>query len=57
MRTDVKGNYTLRGMVRAPVVKGFTSRQNIKGNKLKWEKTPQNIAFGGNEGTTAFISF
>ena len=55
MRTDVKGNLYITRHGKGTVVKVSPSGEILKEIQLKG-KTPSNIAFGGKEGTMAFIT-
>jgi len=55
MRTDVKGNLYITRHGKGTVVKVSPQGKILKEIELMG-KTPSNIAFGGNEGTTAFIT-
>lgn len=55
MRTDIKGNLYITRHGKGTVVKVSPEGKILKEIELKG-KTPSNIAFGGNNGTTAFIT-
>ncbi|MEQ8218450.1 MAG: SMP-30/gluconolactonase/LRE family protein [Arenibacter sp.] len=55
MRTDIKGNLYITRHGKGTVVKVSPQGKILKEIELKG-KTPSNIAFGGNNGTTAFIT-
>jgi sugar lactone lactonase YvrE len=55
MRTDVKGNLYITRHGKGTVVKVSPDGKMLKEIELKG-KTPSNIAFGGKDGTTAYIT-